>query len=94
MRYFIKGPLTNDIGSSDANTLWSVLVDQNNVELIMKWIKESFSVQQSDEGSSLTFFKAKMTQEMVDSIMSFKMLTPENQELLLDYLSKYFFSCI
>ena len=69
----------------DPKILLSILIDQNNIELLIQWIETSFSG--SDTVDETSMFKHKLTQEMIDSICINKRLMPFNKEKLLNKLA-------
>lgn len=79
-----KDEMLTAIQCLDANTLLSILIDQNNIELLIQWVNFSFSGAEPDESS---IFKNKLSQEMINSIYVNKRLMPYNREKLLNELA-------
>jgi hypothetical protein len=91
--------LNSEFDFIDDQTIWSVLIEQNNVDMIMKWIEFSFapktSIDQetSSEKVSPYLFKSKLSQEMIDLIYDSKFLPYESKCVLLNFLAKFNVYC-
>ena len=85
----LKNEMFFDFISDDV--IWSVLIEQNNLDLILKWIDFSFKNQkdENETESNTNIFKSKLNQEMIDLIYDSRYLPNESKHILLNYLAKY-----
>lgn len=85
----LKNEMFFDFISDDV--IWSVLIEQNNLDLILKWIDFSFKnhKDENETESNTNIFKSKLNQEMIDLIYDSRYLPNESKHILLNYLAKY-----
>jgi hypothetical protein len=80
---------TYPVEQFNLNTLWSVLIEQNQIEHIITWIDNTYSVKEKSSNNELEFPVSKeLTQDMIDMIKFSKTLLNENKEVLLNHLSR------
>jgi hypothetical protein len=71
------------------DVIWSVLIEQNNLDLIMRWIDFSFRNTDKETDLNTNIFKSKLTQQMIDLIYDSRYLPSDSKHILLNYLAKY-----
>ena len=76
-----------EIRQLNPNILFSVLIDQNNVKLLLEWIDYSFGAEETSDTSGV-IFNSKIKQEMVNFLYSNKRLFPDTKEILLNHLAR------
>lgn len=83
-----RNELTIQLRDINPNILFSVLVDQNNLKLLVEWIDFSFGEMKSDQDPAQIVFAGKITQEMVNSLGKNRRLMPQSKEVLLNCLAR------
>jgi len=78
----------------DEQILWLTLLENNDLNLINKWIDFSFDYKENkEEENESIIFKTKLSQDMIDSIFSSRYLSSESKEIVLNYLAKFNIFC-
>ncbi len=79
-----------EIRKLNPNILFSVLLDQNNVKLLLEWIDFSYGDNDDEKSDTTTgIFSSKITQTMVDYLDSNQRVFPDTKDILLNQLAKF-----
>ena len=77
----------NGMDNFDCESLFPVLLEQNNIKLLLDWINFSYL---EECGQNFAFFRdIKISSQMVELLYESKRLLPTNKHLLLNHLAKY-----
>ena len=76
----------NGMDNFDYESLFPVLVEQNNLKMLLDWINFSYL---EECGQNFAFFKdIKISPQMVELLYESKRLLPTNKHLLLNQLAR------